>query len=93
LIRLYHRITCCSCCTSAASTRLSRCYMLRAPTVCSRWHPGGGPVLLPCGSDNLLGLLHLWGKSCTLRLANECVGVNSLSMPLTKLQPSSGVAF
>src|ERR1035441_1583949 len=91
LVKLYHRITCCSCCAYAASTHLSRCYALPAPTVCSRWHPGGGPVLLPCGSDNLLGLRHLCGKSCTLRLANECVRANSLPMPLTKLQPSSGV--
>ena len=67
------RVTCYGCCTSAASTRLCLRYLLPSATVGSRCRYGGGPVWLPCGSDNLLRLGHLWWKTCILRLANECV--------------------
>ena len=32
--------------------------------VALRWHPGGGPVLLPCCGLNLLRLRHLWCSFC-----------------------------
>ena len=34
--------------------------------------PWRGPGVSPMWADNLLPLRHLWAKSCTLRLANEC---------------------
>ena len=85
--------TYCSCCTSAAATRLCLGYVLPAPTVGCRWHPGGAPVYLPCGSGNLLRLQYLWVKSCILWLANECVarrGAGTWDGRHLILKPSGG---
>ena len=67
------RVTCCSWCISAASTRLWVGYLVPAPTVGGRWRPGGGPVCARGLSCNLLKLKHLCVKSCVLRVDNECV--------------------